>query len=67
MGYYISVQSLPRNFTAKMMMIIVLLALTDFEENPQKPKSEKKKKHSIASLIYFGQGLRSITRLAIFK
>ena len=43
MGYYISVQSLPRNFTAKMMMIIVLLALTDFEENPQKPKSEKKK------------------------
>ena len=24
-------------------MIIVLLALTDFEENPQKPKSEKKK------------------------
>lgn len=43
MGYYISVQSLPRNFTAKMMMIIVLLALTDFEQNPQKPKSEKKK------------------------
>ena len=66
MGYYISVQSLPRNFTAKMMMIIVLLALTDFEQNPQKPKSEKKK-HSIASLIYFGQGLRSVTRLAIFK
>ena len=43
MGYYISVQSLPRNFTAKMMMIIILLALTDFEQNPQKPKSEKKK------------------------
>ena len=66
MGYYISVQSLPRNFTAKMMMIIVLLALTEFEQNPQKPKSEKKN-HSIASLIYFGQGLRSVTRLAIFK
>ena len=66
MGYYISVQSLPRNFTAKMMMIIVLLALTDFEQYPQKPKSEKKK-HSIASLIYFGKGLRSVTRLAIFK
>ena len=44
MGYYISVQSLPHNFTAKMMMIIVLLALTDFEENPQKPKSQSSSK-----------------------
>ena len=34
-----------------------------------KPTETKKwkKKHSIASLIYFGQGLRSVTRLAIFK